>query len=131
MQYSVGLIHLLSPDRSCQLNRLLHKCNNLVTIECDSPTVVSDFTRLLSWQPVGGDCMSKQAAEHHHKAAEHHEHAARHHKEAAKHHEAGKHEMAANHAHLAHGHHEHAIHHAAEAVKAHLEHYGKTMLARS
>jgi hypothetical protein len=94
-------------------------------------TVVGYFTRLLSWQPIGGLSMSKKAAEHHHKAAEHHEHAARHHKEAAKHHEAGKYETAAHHAHLARGHHEHAKHHAAEAAKAHIEEHGKAIPAHA
>jgi hypothetical protein len=105
---------------------------NLLGFPYLRPSVVADFTRLLSFMATGGrELMSKKAAEHHHKAAEHHEHAARHHKEAAKHHEAGKHETAAHHAHLARGHHEHAMHHAGEAAKAHIEDHGKAIPAHA
>jgi hypothetical protein len=74
---------------------------------------------------VGGNSMSKKAAEHHKKASEHSTHAARHHGEAAKHHEAGHHEKAAHHAHTARAHELHARGHAQEAAKAHAEEHGK------
>ena len=74
---------------------------------------------------VGGNPMSKKAAEHHKKASEHSTHAARHHGEAAKHHEAGRHEKAAHHAHTARAHELHARGHAQEAAKAHAEEHGK------
>jgi hypothetical protein len=74
---------------------------------------------------VGGNSMSKKAAEHHKKASEHHTHAARHHGEAAKHHESGHHEKAAHHAHTARAHGLHARNHSEEAAKAHAEEHGK------
>src|ERR1700686_4055843 len=74
---------------------------------------------------LGGNPMSKKAAEHHRKASEHLTHAAHHHGEAAKHHDAGHHEKAAHHAHTARGHAIHARGHADEAAKAHSEEHGK------
>ena len=62
------------------------------------------FARSKNSKFVGGNPMSKKAAEHHWKASEHSMDAVRHHEDAAKHYEAGRHEKAAHHAHIARGH---------------------------